>query len=60
MQINDKIKANSKNMTNIFAGTPRGIFAFGGNVQSNGAMWSDKLTHINKGGSHEESPYDGV
>ena len=36
------------------------ILAFGGNVEANGATWSDGMTHINVGGSHEENPNEGV
>ena len=48
-------KVNSKNMSTIPS-----ILAFGGNVESNGATWSDGMTHINVGGSHEENPNEGV
>jgi hypothetical protein len=27
---------------------------------SNGGIWSDGVTHVNTGGSHEENPEDGV
>ena len=36
------------------------LFAFGGDMQTNGADYGTGLTHIDAGGSHEESPYDGV
>lgn len=56
-----KKQADSKNqMTNLFAGTPSSMFAIGGDLQTNGADYSTGLTHINAGGSHESSPYDGV
>lgn len=32
----------------------------GGNLQSNGGDFPTGLTHINTGGTHEESPYQGV
>ena len=35
-------------------------FAFGGDLQTNGADFPTKLTHINAGGSHSENPNDGV
>lgn len=35
-------------------------FALGGDMQTNGADFTDGLTIIGAGGSHEENPYDGV
>lgn len=35
-------------------------FALGGDMQTNGADFSNGLTHIDAGQSHEENPYDGV
>lgn len=35
-------------------------FALGGDMQTNGADFTDGLTIIDAGGSHEENPYDGV
>lgn len=35
-------------------------FALGGDVQTNGSDFSNGLMHIDAGGSHESSPYDGV
>lgn len=35
-------------------------FAFGGDLQTNGADFSTGAAHIGAGGSHEENPYDGV
>lgn len=35
-------------------------FALGGVMQTNGGDFSDGLTMINAGGSHEENPYEGV
>lgn len=56
-----KKQAEQKNqMTNMFMGTPKGMFAIGGDMQTNSSDFSTGLTHINAGGSHEESPYDGV
>jgi hypothetical protein len=34
--------------------------ALGGDLQTHGADWTNGATHINKGGSHEENPYQGV
>ena len=34
--------------------------AFGGPLHSYGADWSDGLTFINSGGTHEQNPFDGV
>lgn len=47
----------------IFGGmTPSqpGVFALGGDIQMNGADFSNGLSEINAGGSHEENPYQGV
>jgi hypothetical protein len=35
------------------------LFAIGGDLQTHGADWGN-LTHVDAGGTHEESPYDGV
>ena len=35
-------------------------FAIGGDIQTNGGDFSDGLTIIGTGGSHEENPYEGV
>ena len=35
-------------------------FALGGDMQTNGSDFSNGLLHIDAGGSHESSPYDGV
>ncbi len=54
-------QAENKNiMTNVFMSTPKDLFAFGGDMQSNGADFPTRLSHINAGRSHEENPYDGV
>ena len=54
-------KKQQNDIKNKMAGiTPISTFAFGGDMQSNGADWLSGLTHISAGGSHEESPYDGV
>lgn len=35
-------------------------FAFGGNLQTQGGIWSNGLTTIDNGGSHEANPQQGV
>ena len=35
-------------------------YALGGPLQSNGSDWTNGITFINNGGSHEENPYEGV
>ena len=47
-------------MTNLFTSAPSTMFDLGGVLQNHGADWSTGLTHVNAGGTHEESPYDGV
>lgn len=37
-----------------------GLFAFGGDLQTNGADFPTMLTHIDAGLRHEENPYEGV
>ena len=34
--------------------------AFGGDLLANGVEWDNGITVINNGGTHEESPYEGV
>lgn len=34
--------------------------AFGGNLNTNGADFTNGLIHINNGGTHDSSPYEGV
>lgn len=51
---------NKNQMTNVFAGTPQGLFALGGDIQMNGGDFTTGLTHINAGGSHEQNPNEGV
>jgi len=36
------------------------LFAFGGSLQSHGSDWSNGVTMVNTGGTHEENPYEGV
>lgn len=41
--------------------TPQvGLFAFGGDVQGDGADYPTGLTHIDAGDTHENNPYEGV
>lgn len=44
---------------NVFCGGGK-MFALGGDIQMNGADFTNGMQHINAGGSHEESPYEGV
>ena len=60
----DKI---SSNIFGSLASTPRfalggslNQYAIGGDIQTNGADFTNGLTTINAGGSHEENPYEGV
>lgn len=56
-------QANNKVSTDPFDSlpvTPMSVFALGGDIQADGTDWSNGLVHIDAGGSHEESPYDGV
>lgn len=56
-----KRKAESQDrMTNMFMGTPKGMFDFGGDMQTNSSDFSTGLVHIDAGGLHSENPYDGV
>ena len=50
-KIRDKVSANA------FSNP---MYALGGVLQTNGADFSDGLTMINAGGSHEENPNEGV
>ncbi len=53
-------KVGGGNIFGSLQATPFSTFALGGDMQTNGADWSNGLTHIDAGGTHEESPYDGV
>ncbi len=58
---NRAVEVKNKIPVNVFgslASTP--VFALGGDMQTNGSDWSDGLLQVNAGGSHEESPYNGV
>ena len=54
-----KDKINSGNVFEALQTTPFSTFALGGVLQTNGGDFGN-LVHIDKGGSHEENPYDGV
>ena len=60
---NKAAEAKNKIATNVFGNlpvTPLSTFALGGDMQTNGADFSNGLTHIDAGESHEKNPYDGV
>lgn len=60
---NKAAEAKNKIATNVFGNlpvTPLSTFALGGDMQTNGGDFSNGLSHIDAGGSHEENPYDGV
>lgn len=63
MTKNKAAEAKNKIATNVFGNlpvTPLSTFALGGDMQTNGGDFSNGLSHIDAGGSHEENPYDGV
>ena len=63
MTKNKAAEAKNKIATNVFGNlpvTPLSTFALGGDMQTNGGDFSNGLTHIDAGESHEENPYDGV
>lgn len=56
-------QAKKKVPSNVFgslAVTPMNTFALGGDMQTNGADFTDGLSVIGAGGSHESNPYQGV
>lgn len=60
---NKAAENKNKISTNVFGNlpvTPMGTFAIGGDMQTNGSDFTDGLSMINAGGSHEENPNDGV
>lgn len=60
---NKAAENKNKISTNVFGNlpvTPMSTFALGGDMQTNGSDFTDGLTFINAGGSHEENPNDGV
>lgn len=38
----------------------RNLTALGGPLNTNGGLWDNGLIYINNGGTHEQSPYEGV
>ena len=60
---NNAAQAKNKISNNVFGNlpvTPLATFALGGDIQADGTDWTNGLTHIDAGGSHEENPYQGV
>ena len=60
---NNANQAKNKISSNVFGSlpiTPMSTFALGGDMQTNGSDFSDGLTMINAGGSHEQNPYNGI
>ena len=60
---NNANKVKDKVSTNPFGNlpvTPISTFALGGDMQTNGSDFTDGLTHIDAGLSHEENPNQGV
>ena len=55
-----KNKVGGGNIFGSLQATPFSTFALGGDMQTNGGDYSNGLMHIDKGGSHESNPYDGV
>lgn len=55
-----KWKHGDGGFLNEFADNGDTFFALGGDVQTNGSDFTDGLSHINEGQSHEENPYSGV
>ncbi len=53
--INNRTAALSKNNNNQLP-----LYAFGGELGTNGTDWTNGLLHIDEGGSHESNPFDGV
>lgn len=56
---NYNIRTNAQ-AGNLLDNMYTGLYAFGGNIDANGANFSTGLKHVNAGGTHEESPYEGV
>lgn len=58
---NKAIGVKDKMNNNIFGSLANPtMFALGGDMQTNGADFTDGLSVIGAGGSHEENPYQGV
>ena len=51
---------NRKDRNNMFKNQHRGLFAFGGDMQTNGGDYPTSLIHIDAGSQHEANPYEGV
>lgn len=64
LTMKNKVAENKNKLsTNVFGTlpiTPMSTFALGGDMQTNGSDFTDGLTLVNAGGSHEENPNDGV
>ena len=45
---------------NMFDTLALQLKAYGGPIHTNGGIWSNGVTFINNGGSHEQNPYEGV
>lgn len=57
---NGKLKAMGSETMTQMPNSFMNMNAFGGNIEAHGSNWSTGLSHINKGGTHEENPYGGV
>ena len=60
LTIKKKQAEQKNNMNNLFAGMPSSLFAFGGDMQTNGADFPSGLMHIDAGSQHELNPNEGV
>lgn len=63
MKIRIKKVPKLHNIINAYGGfldANNNLFDLGGDIQTHGADFSTGLTHIDKGGSHEENPNQGV
>lgn len=56
----DLQRAIDDSTDNMFNMAALQMKATGGNLNTNGATWTNGLTTINNGGTHEENPLDGV
>lgn len=60
---NRAVDVKDKVNSNIFGSlqaSPYGVFALGGDMQTNSSDFTTGLAHIDEGGSHESNPYEGV
>lgn len=55
-----KNKIGGGNIFGSLQTAPFSTFALGGDMQTNGADFSNGLIHISAGGSHESNPYEGI